>query len=126
MSTLSSSLSPASPAKSMSAERKKRVALQVVSKQKTISFLADENNTSRKFIRKQGIEFQEVVDKQFDADTSNGDDVIYYWPITKAWISQHVIALMLLPNASYRNIIVIIKDLLDYDISIGSVNSIFC
>jgi hypothetical protein len=109
----------------MSADRKKRIALELVSQQKTISFLADENNNSRKFIRQQGIEFQEAVDKQFDTDTSNGDDVIYYLPITKSWISQLVIALMLLPNASYRNIIVIIKDLLDYDISIGSVNSIF-
>lgn len=110
----------------MSSEQKKCVALQVVSKQKSISSLADENNTSRKFIRKQGIKLQEVVDKQFvDTYKSNDDDVIYYLPITKAWISQFVIALMLLTNASYRNIIMLLKDVFDYNISIGSVNSIF-
>ncbi len=36
-----------------------------------------------------------------------------------------VLSLMLAGNVSYRNIITILKDLLDYDISIGTINNIF-
>jgi hypothetical protein len=38
----------------MSPKRKKRVALDVITNNKSITNLADENNTSRKYIRQQG------------------------------------------------------------------------
>ncbi len=109
----------------MSPERKKHTALEAITHQKTITRLADENYTSRKFIRQQGNNLQGVIDKHFDLDKSNDNNVIYYIPITKAWITQFVIVLMLLGHVSYRNIIMIIKNLLDYDICLGSINNIF-
>jgi len=45
--------------------------------------------------------------------------------VTKVWIVQLVLALMLIGQVSYRNIIAILKDLLDYDISLGTLNNIF-
>jgi len=39
----------------MPLERKKRVALEAISQKKTITELADEHNTSRKFMRQQGV-----------------------------------------------------------------------
>ena len=51
--------------------------------------------------------------------------MIYYLPVTKTWIAQLVLELMFLGHASYRNIAMMLKDLLDYDISLGSIHNIF-
>lgn len=109
----------------MPSVQKKRVALEAVSRQKTITRIADENNTSRKFFRQQGRNLQVVIDNVFDTAKASDDDVIYHLPVTKLWIEQLVLALMLVGHASYRNIVTILKDLLDYDISLGSINNIF-
>jgi hypothetical protein len=61
----------------------------------------------------------------FDIIPSSNGDVLYHLPITKAWITQLVIALMLLGHTSYRNIAMIMKDLFDYNISEGTIHSIF-
>ncbi len=109
----------------MSSDQKKRVALDVITNNKSITNLADENNTSRKFIRQQGKNAQKAIDNVFNIDGSNDDNVLYNLPVTKKWIAQFVLALMLLGHASYRNISMTIKDLLDYDISEGTIHSIF-
>ena len=87
--------------------------------------IANENNTSRKFVRQQGHNLQVAIDNVFDIDSPNNDNVIYDLPVTKVWIEQLVLALMLIGQVSYRNIIAILKDLLDYDISLGTLNNIF-
>lgn len=51
--------------------------------------------------------------------------MIYHLPVTKTWIAQLVLAMMLLGHTSYRNIIMILKDLFDYEISLGTINTIF-
>lgn len=112
-------------AKSLSPERKKRVALEVISGRKTTTQAAKENNTSRKYIRQQSKNARIAIDKQFNIDQSNNDAVIYYLPVTKMWIMQLVLALMFLGFSSYRNIVMILKDLFDYDISIGTINNMF-
>jgi len=109
----------------MPSEQKKRIALEAVSRQKSITLIANENNTSRKFVRQQGRNLQVANDNVFDIDSPCNDDVIYDLPVTKVWIVQLVLALMLIGQVSYRNIIAILKDLLDYDISLGTLNNIF-
>jgi hypothetical protein len=119
-------LSPAMcPAKSMTTDLKKRVALDALSNKKTITRLADENNTNRKFIWQQSGKAQSALETVFKVSHASNDDVIYSLPVTKAWIEQLVLALMFLGHASYRNIAMILKDLLDYDISTGTINTIF-
>lgn len=81
--------------------------------------------TSRKFIRQQGNQVQAAIDNVFDKGNASSDDVLYHLPITKAWIFQLVAALILLGNASYRHIAMLIKDLFDYTISPASINAIF-
>ena len=107
----------------MSPESKKRVALQAITNQKTISELAEENNTSRKFIRQQGEQVQQAIDNVFDFNRARNDKVLYHLPITKAWITQLV--LMLLGHTSYRHIVMLMKDLFDYDISEATIHTLF-
>jgi hypothetical protein len=111
-------------AKTLSPERKKRIGLEAVTNTKTIIYLANENNTSRKFIRQQGQNAQQAIDNVFDISPSSNGDVLYHLPITKAWITQLVIALMLLGHTSHRNIAMMMKDLFDYDISEGTIHTL--
>ena len=112
-------------AKSMSSGQKKRVALEAVCGVKTVTRIAQENSTSRQFIRRQAQTLQTVIDKEFTTANERHDDVIFYLPVTKKWIEQLVLALMLVAHASYRNIITILQDVLDYDLSLGSIHNIF-
>ncbi len=110
----------------LSPQIKKRIALEALRNRKTITrILAQENNTSRKNVRQQRDRALEAVDKYFELDNVNAEDILFYLPVTKAWITQLVLVLMLLAHASYRNIAMIIKDLLDCDLSQGSINKIF-
>ncbi len=56
---------------------------------------------------------QEAIDNAFEPDSESNEGTIYNLPVTKAWIEQLVLALMLLGHTSYRNIILFMKDLLD-------------
>ena len=76
-------------------------------------------------MRQQGRKAQAAIDNVFHIDKAGNDDVIYYLPVTKTWIAQLVLELMFLGHSSYRNIAMTLKDLLDYDISLGSIHSIF-
>jgi hypothetical protein len=73
-STISSSLCPA---KAMSPEQRKRISLEVIANKKTITCLASENSTSRKFVRQQEQNVQEDIDNIFDFNHSSNDDVLY-------------------------------------------------
>jgi hypothetical protein len=112
-------------AKLMTPGQKQRAALDALSHRKTITRIADGSNTSRKFIRQQGSKAQTALETVFNVKDACNDDVIYDLPVTKAWISQLVLALMFLGHSSYRNIAMLLKDVLDYDISLGSINAIF-
>jgi hypothetical protein len=112
-------------AKSMSLRQKKRVALDAIGGGKTITRIAQENNTSRKFVRRQAQILQTAMDKEFTAVSGAPDDVIYHLPVTKHWIEQLVLSLMLVAHASYRNIMTILKDVLGYNLSLGSIHNIF-
>jgi len=46
----------------MPSSHKKRIGLAVISRQQTVTSLAKENNTSRKFIRQQGKQLQTAID----------------------------------------------------------------
>ena len=57
----------------MSPERKKRIALQAITHQKTVTQLAEENSTRRKFIRQQGEHVQQAIDNIFDLNRARKD-----------------------------------------------------
>ena len=52
------------------------------------------------------------------------DDVLFYLPVTKAWLRQLVLALVLICHSSYRGVVELLRDLFDYRISLGSVHNI--
>lgn len=112
-------------ARTMPLSDKKNIALEVIANNKTITQIAEEQGTSRKFIRKQSHQALAVIDQHFTPESTDGEEVLYHLPITSSWISQCVLTLMLAAHASYRQIKTILKDLIDYELSTTEINRLF-
>ena len=55
---------------------------------------------------------------------SKADDVLFYLPVTKAWLHQLVLALVLIGHSSYRAVVELLRDLFDWPIALGTVHNI--
>src|SRR5262249_11478396 len=51
-------------------------------------------------------------------------DVLFYLPVTKAWLRQLVLALVLIGHSPYRAVIELLRDLFDWEVSLGTVHNI--
>ena len=50
--------------------------------------------------------------------------VLFYLPVTKAWLRQLVLGLVLICHSSTRSVVELLRDLFDYRISLGKVHNI--
>ena len=78
---------------------------------------------SRKFLYAQAEKSQEALTDAF-APSAKDDEVLFYLPVTKAWLRQLVVALVLICHASYRGVVELFGDILDTSISAGGVHNI--
>jgi hypothetical protein len=83
--------------------------------------LAALHGVSRKFLYQQGDKAAAALEEAF----APADDqaVLYYLPITKSWVRQLVVGLALECHSSYRGIRQLTHDLLDYDLSLGTIHN---
>ncbi|MBF5058546.1 hypothetical protein [Candidatus Neptunochlamydia vexilliferae] len=86
--------------------------------------MAEELNTSRKFVYSQKDKASKALDSAFLEDGSDDKEVLFYIPVTKAWLHQLVIALVMICHSSYQGVIEIFRDLLNFGISKGNIHNI--
>lgn len=110
-------------AHSLSPSQRQDLALQVVGRSQPVSELAREHQVSRKFLYQQADKARNALEESFDPAPEE-QEVLFYLPVTKAWLRQLVLALVLICHASYRGVIELFRDLLDTSISFGSVHNI--
>jgi hypothetical protein len=96
--------SASSVAASLPAEIRKDIAIRVLSKSKPISHLAAEHQVSRKFVYQQGHKAHQALDESF-ASAQAAHAVLFYLPVTKAWLVQLILALVLICHCSYRGVV---------------------
>lgn len=113
-------------ANSLNPIQRQEIAIQAIAKTTKITALAKANGTSRKFIYQQKEKAEEALQKAFPVKQTenNSDSVIFYLPVTKKWLEQFIIALILIARCPYQGVIEILRDLFDYDVSKGSVHNI--
>ncbi|HHL18470.1 MAG TPA: hypothetical protein ENJ33_01905, partial [Thiothrix sp.] len=51
-------------------------------------------------------------------------DVLFYIPVTKTWLVQVVLELVLVCHSSFRGVIVFFRDIFDYKIGLGTIHNI--
>ena len=89
----------------------------------TVSELARQHEVSRKFLYPQVHTAEKALGAAF-APSSRPDDVLFYLPVTKAWLRQLVLGLVFICQSSTRGVVELLRDLFDYRISLGTVHNI--
>lgn len=113
---------PISIAASLPPAARKSLAIEVLSKTEPISHLAAQHQVSRKFVYQQGQKANEALDATFSSATDERE-VLFYLPITKTWLWQLILALILICHCSYRGVVELLRDLFDLPMSVGTIHN---
>ena len=111
------------PAKHLAPQQRRDLAIQVLARTETVSELARQHEVSRKFLYQQVHTAEAALGAAF-ARSSKADDVLFYLPVTKAWLRQLVLGLVLICHSSTRGVVELLRDLFDFRISLGTVHNI--
>ena len=111
------------PAKRLLPQQRQELAIRALAGAETISELARQHEVSRKFVYQQVAAAEVALDRAF-APPPRPDEVLFYLPVTKAWLRQLVLALVLICHSSTRGVVELLRDLFDSRISQGAVHNI--
>jgi hypothetical protein len=114
---------PQWPAQRLLPQERRDLAVQVLAGAQPVSDLAREHEVSRKFLYQQVHTAQEALNQAF-APSSTLDDVLVDLPVTKAWLRQLVLGLVLICHSSTRGVVELLRDVFDLPISLGTVHNI--
>ena len=100
------------------------LSLQVLARTEPLSHLARNYGLSRKFLYRQAAKASDALDEAF-MPPADDQKVLFYLPVTKNWIGQFVLALVLICHSSFRGVIEILEGTFDYhQLSLGTVHNI--
>jgi hypothetical protein len=91
---------------------------------RSVSALAQEYQVSRKFVYQQLHQANDALDQAFTAPATDADTVLFSLPVTKDWLRQLVLGLVLICHSSLRGVTELLADLFNYPLSLGSVHNI--
>jgi len=112
------------PAKAMTPPQRQQLALEALAGSETVSRLAGEHAVSRKFVYQQTAKAEEALDAAFSPKQPDDERVLFYLPVTKAWLRQLILALTLICHSSLRGVVELLRDLFDYPLSVGTVHNV--
>ena len=111
------------PAHRLPPQQRQELALQVLAGSQPVAQLARQHQVSRKFLYQQADTAQLALESAFDPPPLT-EDVLFQLPVTKAWLRQLILALVLTCHSSYRGVIALLADLFDTPISLGTVHNV--
>ena len=112
------------PAKAMTPPQRQQLALEALAGAETVSRLAGEHAVSRKFVYQQTAKAEKALDTAFSPKQPDDERVLFYLPVTKAWLRQLILALTLICHSSLRGVVELLRDLFDYPLSVGTVHNV--
>jgi hypothetical protein len=112
------------PAKTLGPSQRLTVAVQALAGHQTITDLADDFNVSRKFVYQQAALAQDALQDAFAAADVADDQLLFQLPVTKAWLRQVTLGLVLICHSSLRGVIEFCRDLLAVPLALGTVHNI--
>ena len=122
--TDSSTLACACAAHGLDGEHRQQLAVHVLARTEPVTELAKRHGVSRKFVYHQADKGAQALEQAFQSPASDDDEVLFYLPVTRAWLRQVVLGLVLLCHSSFRGVIAFFADLLDQPIALGTVHNI--
>ncbi|MDB2614100.1 hypothetical protein N9Y92_02955 [Chlamydiales bacterium] len=96
---------------------RQQIGSSAFSGKESIMSLSLQYKTSRKFIYSQKEKASSALNEAF-LETEKDSDVLFYIPVTREWLHQVVLSLILICHSSYGGVIEFFRDLLDQHISV--------
>jgi hypothetical protein len=111
------------PAKMLGPEKRQELAVQALAGEIPITQLAGQAEVSRKFVYDQKAIAAEALDAAFEPRPDD-DNLLFQLPVTKNWMRQFILGLVLIAHCPLRGVVELLRDLFDYDISLGTVHNV--
>jgi len=121
--SLQQAMPPGCPAKALPPSQRLQIGLQALAGTQSITNLADAFDVSRKFVCQQRTRAEEALQDAF-APQPGDDQVLFHLPVTKRWLRQLVLGLVLICHSPLRGVLELLRDLFDYDIALGTIFNI--
>ena len=114
--------SGACPAHLLPPGQRQELALQVLAGSQPVAQLARQHQVSRQFLYRPADTAQLALEDAFDPPPLS-EDVLFRLPVTKAWLRQLILGLVLTCHSSYRGGIALLADRFDTPLSLGTVHN---
>jgi hypothetical protein len=111
-----------SVAATLPADTRQQIAIEALSKTKPISHLATDYEVSRKFVYEQSEKAKLALNASFEP-TIPDEQVLFHLPITKSWLFQLMLGLVLICHSSLRGVVELLRDVFDIAISASTVRN---
>ena len=111
-------------AKQLNATTRKQLALNSIARSQSVTGIAESHQVSRKFIYQQRNEAMDAVNDAFEPDAKNDKHVLFYLPVTFAWLAQLILCLVLHCRSSHRGVQKLLLDVFDHEMSLGAIHNI--
>ena len=110
-------------AKQLDPINRQKIAISALSPDQNISQISRQYNTSRKFIYAQKEKASDALNEVFSGEVGDSK-VLFYIPVTKEWLQQSVMSLILSCHSSYGGVIEFFRDIFDSNICKGTIVNI--
>ena len=110
-------------AKTLAPDQRMQLGLQALAGNQSITGLATDFDVSRKFVYQQAATAQTALHDAF-LSPKGDDEVLFHLPVTKAWLRQTTLALLLICHSSYRGVSEFCRDLIGTNMPVGTVHNI--
>src|SRR5271155_5516165 len=111
--------SAAPPARQLPPHARQQLALHALAGQ-PITELADQHQVSRKFVYRQLQQAHAALDQAFAPPTAEEPPVLFWLPVTKPWLQQLVLGLVLICHSPLRGVLELLTDLFDLPLALGT------
>lgn len=110
-------------AKQLDPIKRQKIAISALNPNKNISQISRQYETSRKFIYAQKEKASDALNEVFSGEADD-PKVLFYIPVTKEWLQQSVMSLILSCHSSYGGVIEFFRDIFDFNICKGTIFNI--
>jgi hypothetical protein len=115
---------PTGSAKALPAAQRQRLALAALTGAEPLTRLAAQAHVSRKFVYQQAAKAQGALDRAFAVPPAPSQRVLFHLPVTKSWLEQFTLGLVLIGHSPLRGVVELLRDLFDYRLSLGRAHAI--
>src|SRR4029079_17797339 len=114
---------PACPAKGLTAEQRQELAVQALARAAPVTEFGARAQVSRPFVYRQRAIARAALDDAF-APAAADDAVLFHLPVTRHWLRQFALSLVLVGHSPLRGVVEILRDCFDTDVALGTVHGI--